>query len=305
MKRAAIFSCLGLGDGLISLILSHNLHLNGWQTKTFHPFLSEFQDWFPHLPLAPIPEKVFDEYEKIYLFYEKSSWMQKIQGQCLEMFPEKTCILNPIATPNTDYPFWKNGQFDGNLPFVENLYLFCKNVLSLEKHTRKNGIQPPKDAIWRDNLKRVVIHATSSRSGKNWPQEKYLELADSLKSDGYQPVFILTDEERKEWENLPIEAPRFSSLPTLARYVYESGFMIGNDSGIGHLASCLGIPTLTICRNALTAKFWRPSWTSGEVLFPSPWIPNLKGLRLRDNHWKSFITVTRVKKQFDQLISQA
>ena len=34
--RAAVFSSKGIGDGLISLILSHNLHLNGYNVVTFH-----------------------------------------------------------------------------------------------------------------------------------------------------------------------------------------------------------------------------------------------------------------------------
>jgi hypothetical protein len=302
-KRCAVLSCLGLGDGLISLILSNNLHLNGWSVETFHPFLSSLQSWFPHLPIHAFPQKEeLESYDKIFIFYEKSSWMQEIIQHLLHKCPEKTCVLNPIATPNCDYPFWENGKFDGNLPFADNLYLFCKEILKLEKTTESNGITPPQEEHYQKHPKQIVIHPTSSRPGKNWPQNKFLKLDQLLKSQGYAPLFILTQEEQKEWEDASINAPRFHSLTEIARIVYESGFMIGNDSGIGHLASCLGIPTLTICRNKLTANFWRPAWAPGKVLFPPAWIPNLKGLRLRDKHWKKWISVSKVLSSFRHLV---
>lgn len=302
--KCAVLSCMGLGDGLISLVLSHNLHLNGSRPVTFHPFLVNLQTWFPHLPITPFPaedrySEVFGEYEKIYLFYERSPWMQAILSLCQEKFPEKLVVLNPIATPNCDYPYWENGRFDGNLPFAENLFRFCKEVLHLEKTTRENGIEPPADAVMRCHPKRVVIHPTSSRPGKNWPKEKFLALALELKNQGYEPHFILTETEKKEWQE--IESPTFATLSDLARFVYESGYMIGNDSGIGHLASCLGLPTLVICRNHLGARFWRPAWTEGKILFPSPLIPNIKFLRWRDRHWKRWISLSRVLSSFSSL----
>jgi hypothetical protein len=95
--------------------------------------------------------------------------MHAIQKLCEERYPEKLVVLNPIATPNHDYPYWENGQFDGNIPFAENLFHYCKEILKLEKTSLENGIQPPADAIARAHSKRVVIHPTSSRPGKTAP----------------------------------------------------------------------------------------------------------------------------------------
>ncbi|MFI5334407.1 MAG: glycosyltransferase family 9 protein [Chlamydiales bacterium] len=304
--KTAVLSCMGLGDGLISLILSQNLYLNGWQPVTFHPFLSGLQSWFPHLPIASFPaeEKIaatFDEFEKIFLFYEKSPGMLAILKYCEERCPEKLTVLNPIATPNRDYPYWENGRFDGNYPFAENLFHYCKDVLKLKKTSLENGIQPPSAAIARAHPERVILHPMSSRDGKNWPKEKFVELSSLLVKGGYEPKFILTQQEKEAWKEFHIDAPAFSSLNDLAHFIYESGYMIGNDSGIGHLASCLGVPTLTICRNIYSAKFWRPAWTHGEVIFPSPLVPNLKLLRWRDRHWKRWISVPQVMKRFKSL----
>src|SRR5579883_972132 len=122
--RIAIFSCLGLGDGLLTLVLANNLHLHGHETVTFHPSLSALQEWFPHLPIQPFPPTL-SPFDRYFIFYEKSPWMQSILSECLSNHRARTTVLNPIATPNTDYPYWEEGRFDGNLPFAENLYRFC------------------------------------------------------------------------------------------------------------------------------------------------------------------------------------
>jgi hypothetical protein len=297
MSKIAVFSCMGLGDGLITLVLSHNLQKNGHAVTTFHPFLQQLQGWFPHLPLAPIPEiESLASYDRFFLFWEKSPQMLKILSYLETHHKEKLTVINPIATPNRDYPYWEEARFDGKHPLVDNLNLFCKNILNLETCTKNNGIILPEGVAPRKYPKRVILHPTSSRPGKNWPKEKYLTLSAELKKRGFSPCFILTPEEKKEWTD--VDAPPLASLDEMARYVVESGYMIGNDSGIGHLASLLGLPTVTICRNRETAAFWRPAWSSGAILYPPAWVPNLKGLRWRDKHWKKWVGVGRVLKAF-------
>jgi heptosyltransferase-3 len=87
----------------------------------------------------------------------------------------------------------------------------------------------------------------------------------------------------------------------LTRFIYESGYLVGNDSGLGHLASFLGVPTCTITRRKALAKLWAPSYTPGAVVTPPPWVPNIRGLRLRDRYWQSFISVEKVLFAFDKL----
>lgn len=306
MQRCAVFSCQGLGDGLISLVLSNNLRLNGREVVTFHPFLDVIEPWFPDLPICKFPvaedlETALAPFDRFFIIFEKSPWMQAILQFCLKYHREKTTVLNPIATSRSDYPYWEEGKFNGNRPFVENLYNYCKDVLKFAVVTKSNGIAVPKGVSVRKCEKRIVIHPMSSREGKNWSREKYLTLSSRLKSKGYSLAMILTQEERQGWDLRGIDAPIFIDLFEMASYVAESGYMIGNDSGIGHLASCLGLPTVTVCRSAQASKFWRPAWARGEVVTPSAWVPNLKGLRLRDKHWKKWISVEKVLKSFNTL----
>lgn len=303
--RQAIFSCLGLGDGLISLVLAHNLALNGSQATVFHPFLSGLQSWFPLTKIVTF--SVFEEiesqlksYENFYVFYERSQRMHALISYC-KAHSQTLRILNPIATERCDYPYWEEGKFNGIHSFVDNLVTFCREDLCLSRLSRHNGITPPSHLQHRLYPKRIVIHPTSSKLEKNWPMSHYVLLAKKLAQAGYDPVFILRKEERDYYA---VQAPLFSSLEEIASFIYESGYMVGNDSGIGHLASCLGLPTVTICRNKRTALFWRPSWTRGLVITPPKWLPNFKGMRLRDQHWQKWISVNQVLRASLQLIGR-
>ena len=171
MKRCAVFSCLGLGDGLISLILSNNLQLNGCAVTTFHPFLDSSGLVPPSDPSAAFPlQKILKMLCKSLSNF--SSSMKNLLGcrevlkHCEKHYPKQTVVLNPIATPNRDYPYWANGRFDGNRPFVDNLYNFCKDLLKLPVLTKGNGIVVPDHVEPRRFENRVIIHPTSSRPGK-------------------------------------------------------------------------------------------------------------------------------------------
>ncbi len=304
MKKYAVFSCLGLGDGLIALVLSNNLRKSGGEVTTFHPFLSGLQAWFPHLPICPFPSvDALAQFDAFFVIYEKSLWMKSILEHCEKHYPLRTIVLNPIATNNRDYPYWENGKFEGRRTFVDNLVVFCERELGFQGATKENGIVIPEGILAKRCLKRVILHPTSSRPGKDWPQEKFLKVAEVLKSQGYEPLFVLSAEERKVWDLTQIDAPVINDLESLAELVCTSGCMIGNDSGIGHLASCLGVPTVTVCRSYQTAQFWRPAWAEGRICAPHAWIPNMKGLRLRDQYWKKWVRASQVLKNFHDLLA--
>jgi hypothetical protein len=294
--NAAVFSGLALGDGLIAMVLAHNLSLHGYKVVLFHRFLGELQSWFPPITIQPYPPdlKKFDRY---FLICENTTWMKELRESLLKNQREKTTVLNPIATPNTDYPFWEEGRFNGSRPFAENLALFCGDILKLPNPVKENGIVIPNDVTPQKYPHRIILHPLSSRATKNWPKEKFYKVKQHLQRQGYDPCFVVAPYEKEGWE----EAYCLNSLSELATFICESGAMIGNDSGIGHLASCLGVPTVTICRNERLANFWRPAWAKGELCLPSKWLPNLKGLRLRDKYWQKAVSVDKVLQSFEAL----
>lgn len=91
------------------------------------------------------------------------------------------------------------------------------------------GIDSP--AAVRREGKRIVIHTGAGQPARLWPRERYEKLAASLAGSGWQTE-ILDD-----------------SLVGIDRLMDEldsADRFIGNDSGPGHLAALLGIPTFTI-----------------------------------------------------------
>ena len=137
-KKAAIFSCIGLGDGLISLMVSNNLHLNGFDTITFHEKkLMGLQNWFPHLKIEDIPKidqipKILDSYDKIFISYNSSHpFIQKLIKEGKELYPEKVIVLNPSFSKNCgSQPYAKDACFRRDISMVDNIEFFCKNFFS-------------------------------------------------------------------------------------------------------------------------------------------------------------------------------
>jgi ADP-heptose:LPS heptosyltransferase len=83
----------------------------------------------------------------------------------------------------------------------------------------------------------VVIHPFSGSAKKNWPLERYRELACRLNC----PVRWCAGPEE------PLdEAVRFENLYDLAAWLAGARLYIGNDSGITHLAAAAGTPVVAL-----------------------------------------------------------
>ena len=106
----------------------------------------------------------------------------------------------------------------------------------------------------------VVIHPFSGGERKNWPLDKYQELAASLRLDVYWTA--------GPEESLP-EARRFEDLVALARWLVGARLYIGNDSGITHLAAALGVQTLALF-GPTDPRTWAPRGGNVTVLKNEP-----------------------------------
>lgn len=304
--RAGVFCHNGLGDGVNCLVLSNNLHLNGWKVETYQNVVGSMQNWFPHLPVQPYPSveelpRILNSYDWFFVVQnDTDEFVLKLVQEGKRRFPDRLKLIYLYPSKGiVNEPYYADCLTDPGLPIAENMRLFCERILHLPKITKSNGFIPPAGLISRKFPKRIAIHPTSARVNRNWPKEKFLELAAHLQEEGYEPVFIPGTKEG--WEGLGFEIALFPTLDLLARYLYESGFLIGNDSGLGHLASALGVPTLTFCRRKTWANMWAPSFHKGVVVTPGSWIPNIRGFRLRDRYWKKFISVGMARRAFAKL----
>ncbi len=313
-QKAAVFCHNGLGDGIISLILSNNLHQNGWEVDTYHNGMQNMQSYFPHLPLLKYPSikdisEILNRYEYFLVIHndthdfiheliEKGKEQDSKKIKVIYAYPNKRVVFNT---------YYEDSCIDPMISVAENFQKFCKEILRLAKTTKNNGFIAPRNISLKKHIKRVILHVSSSRPGKNWPIEKFAAFAQKIKKKGFDPVIVAGSKEDakpyKWMEKKGFILPEFESLGQLTDYIYESGYFVGNDSGLGHLASCMGIPTVTISRRKMVARFWRPNWAPGKIVVPSSLVPNISGFRLRDRKWKWFISVSKVYKAFRTLCS--
>lgn len=122
------------------------------------------------------------------------------------------------------------------------------------------GLIPRIDVQPSTKRESVVIQPFSGSRRKNWPLERYHELAAQL------PCAV-------EWsagpeEHLP-EAVRFANLKLLADWIAGARLYIGNDSGITHLAAAIGVRTLALF-GATAPETWAPRGENVTVLQCDP-----------------------------------
>lgn len=309
MKKALVYCSKGLGDGLIFLVISNNLSKNGYKVDTYHPFLSELNSWFKYTDIKPYPDlnndfEFLNDYDLLIINSDYNELNEKILKKAKNVHFEKTYELHPSACKGKN-PAKGDLKFNSDITVKENLAIFCENNLNLPTVFFSNDITTPAVLKYRKTENRVVIHPTSGNIDRNWPREKFLKLAKILKKKGFEPTFVLAKHEKDYFENSSdkFDIFQFCNLSELASFIHESGYFIGNDSGVAHLASSLKIPTLTIFSTKRKQKFWRPSFHIDETVLSWPLL-NIKGLRLREKYWKKTISVKKVLNGFEKLIKK-
>lgn len=313
LDLVAVIPAKGIGDGLIMMVASHMLMCQGFKVTTFSTPLKQLDKWFENHNFADRPsveniEETFKDFDLIILQNDNTEFARKL----IELYKE-----GKIRALSTFYPTYEEHKhshlmsldrvFHEEKPMVDNTARAISSILGLNHISKNNGLRNPDSLNHRRYKHKVIIHPTSSCLERNWSAEKYIKLATLLQKEGYDPIFTVSPEERDEWiknVNDRFDVPYLPTLHELANLIYESGFLIGNESGLGHLASNMQLPTLIIANHKKRIKQWRPGWYKGDVLTPSGLIPNLKGMRLRENQWRSFISPSKVFRCFKNLCSK-
>lgn len=111
----------------------------------------------------------------------------------------------------------------------------------------------------RDDRGFAAIHPFSGSLRKNWPRERFAEVAAQLAL----PVEWIAGPE----EELP-GARRFDDLSALARWLAGASVYLGNDSGITHLAAACGVPVVAVF-GPTDPAVWAPRGRVAVVRQPS------------------------------------
>jgi ADP-heptose:LPS heptosyltransferase len=119
------------------------------------------------------------------------------------------------------------------------------------------------------NQKIVIIHPFTSDPVKQWPLERFSELAQRIRSELDLKVVMvgLSPEPLKLNENI-INMVNKTTLAELAALLKCGSLVVSGDSGPMHLAASVGTPVVALFRNDLpgkTACRWGP-WGNGHIV---------------------------------------
>ncbi|HPE84840.1 MAG: hypothetical protein KDK44_00420 [Chlamydiia bacterium] len=295
--KAAVIPASGIGDGLMMMIASHRLQMQGYAVTTYHSKLPELADWFSTHRIECNYEDLSD-FDLIILQNDNSAKAKELIRLFRAGDLPNLSVFYPTFEPQKHgEPTSLDQIFDPNKPMADNIAESVGHLLHTREISKNNGLTPPENLTYKKYPKRIIIHATAGEQNKIWPLDNFIWVAKKLEKLGYQPVFALSPIERKTIQ-VPYETPYFENFSFLAEYLYESGGLIGNDSSIGHLASNFHLPTVVVSNCSKRMKLWKPGWLNGEVVTPPRWIPNFKGSRVRKTRWRFLTPPSRVLKKF-------
>jgi ADP-heptose:LPS heptosyltransferase len=295
MKTFAIIPSKGLGDLLVCLGLAYNLS-STYQVKIFHPLITQIKDLVPYAQVHDRPEDfesmALNNIDECLIIYEDSPFFKQFQPKLNAYFGSHLFVLNPVVTDKKDYIYSDNYFFNSKLSFSENLLIFAQEHFLQHVIRKSAGV----NLKLQKDKKLIVMHVTASKETKSWFNHRFLYVKKKLEKKGFRIVFATLPHETKA-----IAEGLYSGLQSLSELVdclCRASLVIGNESGVCHLASALNTPSIVLSRNPRIQKFWGADYEGRCFpLFPLQWIPNIKNLRLRDKYWKAFIFKSKVYKK--------
>jgi ADP-heptose:LPS heptosyltransferase len=301
MKTFAIIPSTGLGDLIITLGLAYNLSKD-FKVVVYHPLIKYLAAFFPYLVPKERPIDVCDfdneKIDQVLLIWERSSFFESAENVLRKRLGNNLYVLNPVVTNKKDYRFSEEYFFNCEFSFSENLNMFSQQKLGIHapKKTTGANLSEPKDP------KLILMHVTASIPRKCWPHSGFFFLKKTLEKQGFKVLFATLPHEKETVDKGLYSG--IQSLEELAMLLSKASLLIGNESGVGHLASALHTPSIILCRNPRRGNFWGADFEGRKKLIcPPRWIPNMKPGRFRDRYWKYLISKNRVLKEIKKVLS--
>jgi heptosyltransferase-3 len=117
-----------------------------------------------------------------------------------------------------------------------------------------------------DNLSPVALHPGSGSRKKNWPFERFVSLADTLRRKGHHVVWLVGPAEQDI--SFPIMDLLVSNQPLslCAALLARCFAFVGNDSGMAHLAAAVGCRTVVLFGPSDPAV-WAPRGRDVRIIY--------------------------------------
>ena len=174
---------------------------------------------------------------------------------------------------------------DRNMKFLKPLGMYNKDACFNKMKLSNIVYDFYKDNADLNRKTKVVIHPGSNEHGAEWGQDNYFNLV-SLYSSSNDVEFYLTgvSGEKKRFGALIDKLQCVSNchdmmgaytLEEMISFLSAADVVISSSTGIAHLASILGIQTITLFPSkskshgwSITSKQWKPIGTNSTVIEP-------------------------------------
>lgn len=326
----AVVSFDSLGDSLIYLMMAENFRRNGFRVTYYGDLVAQMKDWLPQLTINTYPtinemdtklagfdvvlcsppsfiRTSFSQTElqklahKYILICQKAPcdwYVDHTERIKQTVKPELIEKLLPLAVCSRRIRY----KTFSHQSAVQIALDYLKEEMRLDPVGPKIDLRPPAHLKFRKNTRRIIISPDSAGpQKKNWSPRRFFALAEKLRDKGYDPHIVVAPRHHAVWRKMSqnvYQTPKFSRIGDLAAYIYESGALVANDSGNGHLASLLNVPTVTIYRKRNPRFTWRPGWGPGVVVCPFINI-SINPLNLR--FWRPFISTRVILRHIERM----
>ena len=306
VKRIAIVPFPALGDVTICLRLAQHLTNSGYEVTLFANLITSATLNFPWLTLGNLPndpENLISTYDLI-LLDVLSPWVKK---HLVDLEASKNILLFTSKNYSKSLP---TKTFSNKDLISQSSGTFTNRPLCLDKNSTKSmvdwvdeyglevlGVKADSSlpAVTFHQPKQVknlvVVFPTTPNPKKNFSIKGFNKLANQLVSMGFQVEVIVMPHEKELLEDKfgTINVKTFQEIAHLIEYLRSAKVVISNDSGGGHLAAMLGIPTITITPKDKNFV-WRPGYNLGNVVSP------IITLKFGGEHiWRPFISIKKIE----------
>jgi heptosyltransferase-3 len=152
-------------------------------------------------------------------------------------------------------------------------FVLCGLIENDEPHAIQSFSlnQPQQPVVAAKSPRKILLHPGAGSVRKMWPLSNFLQLEALLKSDGYIPEFVIgpaeafLKEELRACENDLKTVHTPGDIAALAVLIKTADALIGNDSGVSHLAAFLGLPTVAIFGPSDPQR-WKPCGRAVQIV---------------------------------------
>ncbi len=153
--------------------------------------------------------------------------------------------------------------FDNLLRSVPKPYFETQPLLKPSQHPLDRSLE----RVWGACAKnRVTIHPGSGSSIKNWPLERFVRLAETLRDDGCSVLWIAGPAERELEIPTSFAQVLNAEVADLVYLLSRCDLYIGNDSGISHCAAATNVSCIVLFGPS-DPIVWRPFGTGVRVIY--------------------------------------